>query len=477
MKKAFVAALAALAFGCALEKGTGPEPIRIAFTFDDGVKEQWSVAAKMLEERGWRGTFCIVNDWIGKPGKMTWDDIRDLVAHGHEIAAHTMTHSALGTLAKRGRTDRLRREVAGSRDDIARRTGFAPRLLCLPGGSVSPEVYDIARSEGMITMDPHRFCVGESGDLSDWYPDWVTNGVRRADVLTHGISKAGGGWKPFATVADFEKMLDQAVELEKAGKIVVTDYAGMRSDCRLRAKAWPRHGWLALSFDDRNYADWEQALPLLAKYGATATFFCSNTISTNELSFMRKALDAGHEIGLHGLCHRDADTAMGKMGTNEYWQAEIEPQLKPCREAGIPIFSFAYPNMRRNDATDRVFFGRGFTRLRGRMNSFKNPNPYDPKGEKLDQWRPTTSCEPLFEPAADYLTLRHFKGVIMGEAYHTDIEDVLRSLVRAGERGELFTVISHGISPDAKKINMKTEWLERILSSADEFGIVVRGVR
>ena len=68
-------------------------------------------------------------------------------------------------------------------------------------------------------------------------------------------------------------------------------------------------------------------------------------------------------------------------------------------------------------------------------------------------------------------------NVIMGESYHTDIEDALRAMARAGERGEALFIVSHGISRGAKGISMKTEWLERMLSSAKEMGVLVRGVR
>ena len=65
----------------------------------------------------------------------------------------------------------------------------------------------------------------------------------------------------------------------------------------------------------------------------------------------------------------------------------------------------------------------------------------------------------------------------MGENYHTDIEDIMNALKRAGERGEALFIVSHGISRDAKGISMKTEWLERMLSSSAELGILVRGIR
>jgi len=48
---------------------------------------------------------------------------------------------------------------------------------------------------------------------------------------------------------------------------------------------------------------------------------------------------------------------------------------------------------------------------------------------------------------------------------------------RAGERAERLSLVSHAISPGATGINMKTEWLERLLRSANDAGVVVRGLR
>lgn len=61
------------------------------------------------KERGWRGTFCIVTDWVGKDSsKLTWDDVRELVRRGHEIATHTKTHRNLVELLKAGKGDEVR---------------------------------------------------------------------------------------------------------------------------------------------------------------------------------------------------------------------------------------------------------------------------------------------------------------------------------------------------------------------------------
>ena len=58
-----------------------------------------------------------------------------------------------------------------------------------------------------------------------------------------------------------------------------------------------------------------------------------------------------------------------------------------------------------------------------------------------------------------------------------DYTDILRAMERAGERGEALFIVSHGIARDAKGISMKTEWLERMLSSANDLGLLVRGIR
>ena len=59
-----------------------------------------------------------------------------------------------------------------------------------------------------------------------------------------------------------------------------------------------------------------------------------------------------------------------------------------------------------------------------------------------------------------------------------NIRDYGGSVARAAEaaaRKEVLSITSHGISPDAKGINMKTDWLERILATAKESGLAVIG--
>ena len=107
-----------------------------------------------------------------------------------------------------------------------------------------------------------------------------------------------------------------------------------------------KSGALLLSFDDRNFGDWEGAIGLFDKYGARATFFCCGEIDTNAVRVLKKLQDRGHSIGLHGRGHLNANEAVAEKGADGYWADEIEPQLAECRTAGIKVASFAYPNCR-----------------------------------------------------------------------------------------------------------------------------------
>lgn len=474
-------AIICIAFAClSVVVSAGAAPLRVTLTFDDAAKDHYLVAAPALEKHGWRGTFCLVTDWLGtNANQLTWAEAADLVRRGHELASHTRAHRAIGKMLEYGLTNDVHRQLAESRDLIAEKTGFAPRYFCPPFVNQDAVTAAIVREEGMEQMLDCRelFGGGQEGKTREIVERAIAAGKQRMDVLHHGIYEGGnGGWRPFATREDFLRHLDVLAELEREGKIVITDYDGFVSDCALKAKAWPRHGVLALSFDDRNFGDWERALPLFEKHHARATFFVSGAIDAGVVGFMKKALAAGCEPALHGHGHRNADVEVEKEGAEKYWAKELEPQLAACRAAGVPIRSFAYPNCARTEASDAVFFAHGFTRLRGSLVRGRNPNPFSPKGKPAG-WRPVATCDAMFRPAADYLSLKVIDNVIMGDAYHTDIDDILAAIARAGERGEVLSLLSHGIGPNATFINMKSAWLERMLSGAAEKGVVVRGVR
>ena len=71
----------------------------VSLTFDDGNSIQFNKFYPILTELDINATFYIVTSEIGRPGKMTWDELKALYAAGNEIGSHTHTHPHLTNLS------------------------------------------------------------------------------------------------------------------------------------------------------------------------------------------------------------------------------------------------------------------------------------------------------------------------------------------------------------------------------------------
>lgn len=231
-------------------------------------------------------------------------------------------------------------------------------------------------------------------------------------------------------------------------------------------------GVLLMSFDDRNFADWEKAIPLFAKYGAHATFFVSGEFTPDALRIVKKLRSQGHSIGLHGQHHADVPPMIRWKGVDAYYDSEIATVRRQADAAHIPVRNFAYPNGYRNEVSDKFLLTK-FDRLRGLVT--EGICPYDPKGEKKASLKPLVTDDRVFFPVSELPSRRLLDRVLIGEAYNTDIDDIMACIRRVGERKEVLVLASHGIHPDAKQIHMKTDWLEAILATAKKCGVSVLG--
>ena len=99
---ALVGAAAALAMGVGLSiaapaAAAAPTTI-VSLTFDDGNADQLP-AANTLAANGLRGTFFINSGFLNAPGYLTDADVKSLVAAGHEIGGHTVSHPSLPAIS------------------------------------------------------------------------------------------------------------------------------------------------------------------------------------------------------------------------------------------------------------------------------------------------------------------------------------------------------------------------------------------
>jgi peptidoglycan/xylan/chitin deacetylase (PgdA/CDA1 family) len=74
----------------------------IILNFDDGRLTQYTNAKPVLDKYGFKATFYVVCNYIGKkPGYMNWNEIETLHREGQDIGSHSMDHVHLEKLPKK----------------------------------------------------------------------------------------------------------------------------------------------------------------------------------------------------------------------------------------------------------------------------------------------------------------------------------------------------------------------------------------
>lgn len=100
-----------------------------AYHFDDGHDDVLR-AADALEAKELRGVFFIVTGRIGTPGWVSAGQLRELVARGHEVGNHTLSHPIMTELD----AEAQRVEIATAQSDLADILGASPARFAWPHG-------------------------------------------------------------------------------------------------------------------------------------------------------------------------------------------------------------------------------------------------------------------------------------------------------------------------------------------------------
>lgn len=119
------------------------QPARyVMIHFDDGTKSQYDYAYPVLEQYGLKGTFWIVCGYASgaKPGYMSWAQIDEMAAAGHDIQNHGMTHARLPALTD----EQIAREV-GICKEMVMQHGSTGDAFAIPfnDGDDDPRVVSI----------------------------------------------------------------------------------------------------------------------------------------------------------------------------------------------------------------------------------------------------------------------------------------------------------------------------------------------
>jgi peptidoglycan/xylan/chitin deacetylase (PgdA/CDA1 family) len=159
-----------------------PLPDRaLCLTFDDGSASDYHVAFPLLKQFGLKATFFIVTGWVGTPGYVTWEQLREMSAHGMSIQSHSHTHPFMSRCTE----SELAMELSQSRRILEEYLQRAVEVFAAPGGDWNEPCRRIAREAGYRAVCTSRAGIN-AGQLNLEGLERLS--VRRSDLFEQFIS-------------------------------------------------------------------------------------------------------------------------------------------------------------------------------------------------------------------------------------------------------------------------------------------------
>jgi peptidoglycan/xylan/chitin deacetylase (PgdA/CDA1 family) len=159
-----------------------PDPKVFVISIDDGAVDGYDNAAPIMESLAMRGTYFVTTGKEGglRPGKISWDQLRDLVARGHAIGDHSKTHENL----KVQPADVLYDQIEVAQQIFQQQLGFRPRTFAYPYGRYNDAVIAQVAASGLELAFTVHAGAREASDASFISKRIeVLNGDTGADVL------------------------------------------------------------------------------------------------------------------------------------------------------------------------------------------------------------------------------------------------------------------------------------------------------
>ena len=132
---------------------------RLVITFDDGFENVLRCGLEPMRSHGFTAIQFLVADLVGKTNEweqregevaerlMDVEQVREWLAAGHEIGAHTCTHPHLTQVP----LAQAREEIFASRQKLEDLFGLPVRHFCYPYGDWNPAVRDLVAEAGYET--------------------------------------------------------------------------------------------------------------------------------------------------------------------------------------------------------------------------------------------------------------------------------------------------------------------------------------
>lgn len=200
MKRLIMAAITLIAAGCSANINTedikvaeykGGKTCAVSFTFDDGMKEHYTIVAPELEKRGFRGTFWLCCAWIHDDPQLdtthvTWAEVADMAARGHEMSNHSWSHPDLTKMGKEAALDQIVRNDNAIEEHI----GIRPTTFCFPYNAYNDEMVSLAL-EGRVGARLKEFWFGGQHSPDEYLHKQIEDALSSGSWIagmTHGIN-------------------------------------------------------------------------------------------------------------------------------------------------------------------------------------------------------------------------------------------------------------------------------------------------
>lgn len=164
----------------------------ISYTFDDGLREHYTLVAPQLEKYGFRGTFwingAVVNEnekALADTTRVSWANLKEMADAGHEISNHSWSHPNM----KRLSLEEISIEIERNDSAIFACTGILPRTFCYPYNARNDTVLAMA-SANRVDTRTRQFSVGGKS-TSENLEKKVNELIKKKEwgiTMTHGIT-------------------------------------------------------------------------------------------------------------------------------------------------------------------------------------------------------------------------------------------------------------------------------------------------
>jgi peptidoglycan/xylan/chitin deacetylase (PgdA/CDA1 family) len=113
------------------ESGTPLAANPIIISFDDGWRDQFDYGFPILLKYRYPATFFVFTNAVGRPGFVSWDDLRELLSAGMTVGSHSRSHPFLTKISDPAT---LWDEISGSKDILEKNLGTSVDEFAYPFG-------------------------------------------------------------------------------------------------------------------------------------------------------------------------------------------------------------------------------------------------------------------------------------------------------------------------------------------------------